>query len=137
MDEGDIAVECGDSANYINVDKKGSDSKERAGTRNDDDVLEENDDDENDEMDEEDGVIASRTQSENYGEDDASEENSDCDTDTDANAITDDDQSTSPSFLVDLVKIDVKHNIIQLQPLRVDPSSRPLLMIGLVDEAAS
>ena len=47
-----------------------------------------------------------------------------------------DDESAEMAFLSDSVKIDVKQNTIQLQPLRVDPSSRPLLMIGLVEKAA-
>jgi DNA-directed RNA polymerase I subunit RPA1 len=134
--DGDIAVEGGDSSNYTHKGKK-----EEASGRNDDDLLEENDDDENDEkMDEEDGVRASRTQSENYGDDDINEDNSDDDDGAGVNVIIDDamsdDESAEMAFLSDSVKIDVKQNTIQLQPLRVDPSSRPLLMIGLVEKAA-
>ena len=134
--DGDIAVEGGDSSNYTHTGKK-----EEASGRNDDDLLEENDDDENDEkMDEEDGVRASRTQSENYGDDDINEDNSDDDDGAGVNVIIDDamsdDESAEMAFLSDSVKIDVKQNTIQLQPLRVDPSSRPLLMIGLVEKAA-
>mmetsp|Transcript_32891 Transcript_32891/g.37873 ORF Transcript_32891/g.37873 Transcript_32891/m.37873 type:complete len:1758 (-) Transcript_32891:11-5284(-) len=145
--DGDIAVEGGDSSNYMHVVGKKEDSEREKSNRssggNDDDMLEEDDDDENDEIGEEDGVMASRTQSENYGEDDINEEGSDADTDanenenTNTNDITDDDQTTNTAFLNDSVKIDVKQNTIQLQPLRVDPSSRPLLMIGLVEKAAS
>lgn len=134
--DGDIAVEGGDSSNYTHTGKK-----EEASGKNDDDLLEENDDDENDEkMDEEDGVRASRTQSENYGDDDVNEDDSDDDDGAGVNVIIDDamsdDESAEMAFLSDSVKIDVKQNTIQLQPLRVDPSSRPLLMIGLVEKAA-
>ena len=134
--DGDIAVEGGDSSNYTHTGKK-----EEASGRNDDDLLEENDDDENDEkMDEEDGVRASRTQSENYGDDDVNEDDSNDDDGAGVNVIIDDamsdDESAEMAFLSDSVKIDVKQNTIQLQPLRVDPSSRPLLMIGLVEKAA-
>ncbi|OEU18427.1 beta and beta-prime subunits of DNA dependent RNA-polymerase [Fragilariopsis cylindrus CCMP1102] len=134
--DGDIAVEGGDSSNYTHTGKK-----EEASGRNDDDLLEENDDDENDEkIDEEDGVKASRTQSENYGDDDVNEDDSDDDDGAGVNVIIDDamsdDESAEMAFLSDSVKIDVKQNTIQLQPLRVDPSSRPLLMIGLVEKAA-
>ena len=134
--DGDIAVEGGDSSNYTHTGKK-----EEASGRNDDDLLEENDDDENDEkMDEEDGVRASRTQSENYGDDDVNEDDNDDDDGAGVNVIIDDamsdDESAEMAFLSDSVKIDVKQNTIQLQPLRVDPSSRPLLMIGLVEKAA-
>lgn len=35
------------------------------------------------------------------------------------------------------VRIDRKNNLLVLQPLRVDPSNRPLLMVGLVERAAN
>lgn len=132
--DGDIAVEGGEASNYNDVNNK----ENSAGDGKDEDMLEENDDDDDakNETNEEDGVIASRTQSENYEEDDASEETNDDDTEADVNAITDDDQPASQTPLIDSVEINAKENTIVLMPLRVDPSSRPLLMIGLVEKAA-
>mmetsp|Transcript_9916 Transcript_9916/g.19556 ORF Transcript_9916/g.19556 Transcript_9916/m.19556 type:complete len:258 (+) Transcript_9916:102-875(+) len=88
-------------------------------------------------VDEEDGVKASRIQSDNYDDDDNNEGNDDANDSVSPDDTMNDDMPTQVSFMGDSVKIDLKTNTIQIQPLRVDPSSRPLLMIGLVEKAAS
>jgi DNA-directed RNA polymerase I subunit RPA1 len=104
-------------------------------------------DEENDEMDDvvgtEDGVRASRTQLDEYDDDDDmnGELRDSCfdeiNYEEGRDDTTTDDLSVFRPFLGDSVKIDFKQNTIKLQPLRVDPSSPPLLMIGLVEKAAS
>lgn len=122
-----------------------------------DDELEEDDDDDmaDDDAGEEDGVMASRTQVETYDEEaedveedgdgggaDSASDDDDDDNDNDAGADDMEDNPTTTSiFNGELsgdseLKLDVKRNMIHLQPLRVDPSARPLLMVGLVEKAA-
>jgi len=136
--DGDISIEGGKSTNFAQTEKKEDfDKVENAAS-----LFEDEDDDKDEMVDEEDGVKASRTQSDNYDDDDddGGEKNDDSinanDSDREDDA-TDDCDLTQTSFIGDSVKIDIKMNTIQIQPLRVDPSSRPLLMIGLVEKAAS
>ncbi len=97
----------------------------------------------------EDGAKSSRTQLQSYGtkEEDAEEDpGSSADDQTGDNS---DDESSetahvppmaSESSPIDAdcgVKIDERQNLIYLQPLRVDPKARPLLMVGLVEKAAA
>jgi DNA-directed RNA polymerase I subunit RPA1 len=138
--DGDITIEGGSSTNFVAAEKnERSDNNENADSLFED----EDDDDEKDEtLDEEDGVKASRTQSDKYDDDDddgsESGDNVIDTTDSDKQSDKMDDyEATQTPFLGDSVKIDVKTNTIQIPPLRVDPSSRPLLMIGLVENAAS
>eukprot|EP00536_Pseudo-nitzschia_multiseries_P012011 jgi/Psemu1/260237/estExt_Genewise1Plus.C_4380015 len=148
---GEIAVEGGESSNFVYNDKNQEESNKKSTS----DSLFEDDDDDNDDTDEvmdaEDGVKASRTQKDNYDDDDDKNEGSDDgdnnnnNNNDDNNSVSEDDDASDDderptqqvSFMGDSVKIDVKTNTIQIQPLRVDPSSRPLLMIGLVEKAAS
>jgi len=136
--DGNISIEGGRSTNFVQtVNIEDSDKVDNV------ESLFEDEDDEKDEIiDEEDGVKASRTQSDNYDDDeDDGGENKDNDMDTKDAEKQDDAIDVSPlthtKFIGDSVKIDVKSNVIGIQPLRVDPSSRPLLMIGLVEKAAS
>lgn len=55
-------------------------------------------------------------------------------------AITDDEdegQVSEPQDALNAVRVDRKRNCLVLQALRVDPSARPLLMVGLVERAAT
>mmetsp|Transcript_26267 Transcript_26267/g.72151 ORF Transcript_26267/g.72151 Transcript_26267/m.72151 type:complete len:1757 (+) Transcript_26267:362-5632(+) len=134
--DGDITVAGGESSNFVHSERK----EEEFNKKSNADSLFEDDDDDNDDMDEvmneEDGVKASRTQKDNYDEDDKSD-GSDDDDSVSTDDESDDEMPTQTSYMGDSVKIDMKTNTIQIQPLRVDPSSRPLLMIGLVEKAAS
>lgn len=111
--------------------------------------LEEEDDDDGyeDAVGAEDGVAASRFQGRSevdaYGEMDeddrtaqvsANKHDSPFSNTDDADSISDV-QETSDN--INAVKIDRRRNILILRPLRVDPSTRPLLMVGLVDRAAA
>ena len=135
--DGDITIEGGKASSFVETkNNKDSDNAENTGN-----LFEDEDDDKDEIVDEEDGVAASKTQFDNYddGEDDG-RENRDDGINTTENDKQDDEiddfNPTQMSFMHDSVKIDVKTNTIQIQPLRVDPSSRPLLMIGLVEKAA-
>ncbi|CAJ1955371.1 unnamed protein product [Cylindrotheca closterium] len=102
--------------------------------------------------DAEDGVNASKSQQQSYGDKD-DDEKSTSSTDSSNGSDSDDDnenapkssQSTKTSSESDLpvstsmssLKVDAKNNSIQLRPLRIDPTARPLLMVGLVEKAAS
>ena len=134
--DGDINIEGGNSSTFEGSGKKVSEE-----TKNAESMFEDDDVDDVDEvMNEEDGVKASRTQSDNYDEDDENDgeknHNND-DTNDSQDDATDDGVVTETSFMGDSIKINAKENSIEIQPLRVDPSSRPLLMIGLVEKAAA
>ena len=138
--DGDITIDGGKSINFVESEKNEDSSK----SKNAESLFEDDDEDEDKDeiVDEEDGVKASRTQSDNYDDDDddgrENKDNSADGKDSDKQDDGMDDFDEIPtSFVGDSVKIDVKSNTIQIQPLRVDPSSRPLLMIGLVEKAAS
>lgn len=123
------------------VPLKALERKSRRKQKNAESMFEDDDVDDVDEvMNEEDGVKASRTQSDNYDEDDENDgeknHNND-DTNDSQDDATDDGVVTETSFMGDSIKINAKENSIEIQPLRVDPSSRPLLMIGLVEKAAA
>lgn len=164
--EGDAvtSVEGGETSDYVHVTSKEDEEEPhpKPKGRNDTDMLEEDDEDDAsvEQMGEEDGVVASRKQSESYGGEDndddeqsvSSAQSSDSDSldqkDADdkgdvakkpANkSRVEFDLPTSTPFVGDSsVKVDIKQNTIHLQPLRVDPSARPLLMVGLVEKAAT
>lgn len=136
--DGDLTIEGGNSTNFVQTEKNEDSDK----LKNAESLFEDDDDDRDEIIDVEDGVKASRTQSDNYDDDDddgrenknSTVDASDSDKQDDA---MDDYDPTQTSFVGGNVKIDVKTNTIQIPPLRVDPSSRPLLMIGLVENAAS
>lgn len=125
------------------------------------DQLDEDDDDgdDNDGTGAEDGVSASKfgrkVEMDSYGEmdeEDKTIQKSLFEDDDEPPAITDDDEATtdanqkksrktskvsSSNDAMNAVRIDRKRNCLILQALRVDPSARPLLMVGLVERAAS
>ena len=111
-----------------------------------------NDDASSDGKDSEDGVNATKSQQQSYGDKDDDEKSTASTEDSDDSDSEDDDEnapksSQSPkdvsesdmplSTSMSSLKVNVKSNSIQLQPLRVDPTARPLLMVGLVEKVAS
>jgi DNA-directed RNA polymerase I subunit RPA1 len=151
--DGAISVEGGFSSQYITSSKDSNDddsySKEKKGSGTDlfDEEDDGNDDDDGSvDKDVEDGVAASRSQQQSYGGKDDEEE---IDDDDDASMSSekasvghkgnDEDGSFDVSFLTPSsgVNVDTKRNSIHLQPFRVDPSARPLLMVGLIEKAAT
>jgi DNA-directed RNA polymerase I subunit RPA1 len=113
------------------------------------------DDDDADESDneagEEDGVAETRTQAEGYGAADEDEKVNEADNASMSDASSrqekqddddydDDDEvgaeMTASSAYSNELKVDEKRNSLVLPTLRVDPSARPLLMVGLVEKAA-
>lgn len=102
--------------------------------------------------DAEDGVDATKSQQQSYGNKDE-DEKSTTSTQSSNDSDSDDDnenskklsQSTKTTSESDLplsnsmssLKVNVDDNSIQLRPLRIDPTARPLLMVGLVEKAAN
>lgn len=144
-----VSVEGGDSSDYVimpeKVDEDGSPDDSNIRDLLDDD---ENDDDNSvDEKNDEDGVVASRQQQESYGGKDITDKIHDDEDDTEASTESESDESDdeeSPqtqnnerTSFTDEFKLDHRQNVIHLKPLKVDPSARPLLMVGLVEKAAS
>lgn len=153
--DGTITVQGGEGSTYAipTSQETGDNIEEKAATIFDDEAEEDDDDDaSSDGKDFEDGVNATKSQQQSYGNKDddekstASTENSD-DSDSDVENenpptpsqstknISESDLSISTSM--SSLKVNVKKNSIQLQPLRVDPTARPLLMVGLVEKAAN
>lgn len=150
--EGVVTVEGGQSYEFDEENPR----RQQSGDKDTPDDLFEDEEEADDESvvssSPEDGAKSNRVQSESYGtkEDDAEEDPSS--TDDDEYGETSDDEEKSPSkdkgisstdaesSIMDNdlgVKIDEGQNSISLQPLRVDPSARPLLMVGLVEKAAA
>ncbi len=127
--------------------------KSKVGNVMDDDDEDKPDDDEDDTPGDEDGVNASRYGAKqeltSYGDmDDEDEEivaeQNRMDFTNENNAapqpVTDDEGASEDEEMLNnmnTVQIVRKRNALVLQPLRVDPSNRPLLMVGLVEIAAS
>lgn len=150
--EGIISVEGGASSDIVEEEGlSGSKTK-----NNQSDLLDDDDDNDEDSVEmfaPEDGARANRSQVESYGnkEDDDGDDDFDAPYDDSNGEDTDhEDSSTSnqnpatplqpeSSFMDSTfgVKVDEGRNLIHLQPLRVDPSARPLLMVGLVERAAA
>lgn len=85
-------------------------------------------------MDDEENEIAKQAgQEDDFG--DQSYENEE--SNGEAPTVTDDDEEQDSYGSSNALKIHKKSNTLILDPLRVDPSSRSLLMIGLVEKAAS
>ena len=138
------AVLGGESSEFMY--EKPSDNKIK-----NDDELDEDDDDEGDEdgTGAEDGVAASKfglkKEMDSYGDMDEDEKHIqkslfDEKESAAPPVITDDEDGADVSDMSDAinaVRIDKERNCLVLQPLRVDPSARPLLMVGLVERAAS
>jgi DNA-directed RNA polymerase I subunit RPA1 len=109
--------------------------KDKTGKGGDND---DNDDDDDDE-DSKDDNAKKGNKSGLGGEDDGS---SDDDGDSDDDDVDQKDSKGKDvhvlaGFKDDSLSVNTKQNTISLQPLRVDPSVRPLLMVGLVENAAS
>mmetsp|Transcript_13888 Transcript_13888/g.20498 ORF Transcript_13888/g.20498 Transcript_13888/m.20498 type:complete len:1731 (+) Transcript_13888:197-5389(+) len=149
-----------DIDDVVTIDVEGGSKTTKSMESNDDntnsngnDELEENDDDDNeDDVGDEDGVNAAR-----YGvkeEMNYEDENDDDNKNDVANFIDSEAEETMSDAmdndehgndhnqdtflnLTEEAKVDSSRNAIHLAPLRVDPAARPLLMIGLVERAAS
>jgi DNA-directed RNA polymerase I subunit RPA1 len=144
-----------DDDNDDEEEEQGNQAMGRNSAADQDDPLEkdedDDDDDEDDEVDLEDGVMASRRQEETYDEveedHDDEEEGKDATKTAPASSISDDesedeDKGDRPAAQTDIpfheeFYTDAKTNTIHLPPMRVDPSARPLLMVGLVEIAAT
>lgn len=140
-----IAVLGGEKSEFI------FDQSVKKVANQDADLFGEDDDDDNDDNDGaglEDGVNASRFTSkreiDTYGDMDDDDRSSYQNNDPSSNPppMTDDEEvieSESNTFrdYGNTVKIKHTDNMLILQPLRVDPSARPLLMVGLVERAAT
>jgi len=81
-------------------------------------------------MDEEDKVIA--TEIGDTGEFDCEYED-----DNGIHTVTDDEDDAAGFVSANKVKLNKKKNTIIVQPLRVDPATQPLLMVGLAERAAN
>jgi len=143
-----ISVLGGESTEFIS-------DRRSTKKRDDGDELDEADDEEVDEdgTGVEDGVAASKfgrkVEMDSYGdmdEEDTRIQNNVVDNDngndSDNASMTDDEDMdsskvSSSNDAANAVRIDRRRNCLVLQPLRVDPSARPLLMVGLVERAAA
>mmetsp|Transcript_4193 Transcript_4193/g.5837 ORF Transcript_4193/g.5837 Transcript_4193/m.5837 type:complete len:1860 (+) Transcript_4193:393-5972(+) len=143
VDGSSVNVEGGDSMEFHVSGKRAASKKKN--------------EDENDATGNEDGVNASRyshkEEMKGYGEmdeeekeiaaknivDDQIDNSTDDKTKGSTAVITDDEMDENDHFesSSNNIKIDKKRNAIVLQPLRIDPSASPLLMVGLVEKAAS
>jgi DNA-directed RNA polymerase I subunit RPA1 len=116
--------------------------------------LEEDDDDQDEDVaGDEDGVTSRRLgrtdEVEGYEDDDEAEEVAPGDEESESDAEDheesgDDSERKEPqneigavTNMSDQPKVDLRNNCIHLPALRVDPAARPLLMVGLVERAAS
>jgi DNA-directed RNA polymerase I subunit RPA1 len=159
---GDIEVQGGAPSSFIEKVKKkqpvdsdeddvgGGVRRQHQSNDGSNDMLGEDDDDDDEDdmseaMGEEDGVTATRTQADGYIDDEAmeindnaiEEEEDDGDDGQDENEGEGSGTYDDSNLASDSIKVDTKTNTIHIPPLRVDPSSRPLLMVGLVEKAAS
>lgn len=158
-DEGVVEVSAGGQSNFSK--KKGSsdetdendevaiDDLEEKAERNND-MLDDDDDDDDDEDDDvpadDDGMDADRQrrrkQSVSY-EDDEELDNGDTPDDGSVEQTDDIPETTFDTSILNTFTektaptIQEKSNSIILQPLRVDPAARPLLMVGLAEQAAA
>jgi DNA-directed RNA polymerase I subunit RPA1 len=146
-----LAIEGGKSSEYIDLDENSVSDKKKVAkkkSKNDDEYEDEEAGDEDgvmgsrfghrkemvsyEEMDDEDKAIS--TQQNNLFADDS---DSDDEPTRSALPTVTDDEDESFTFSSNAVKIDETNNTIILRPLKVDPSSRSFLMIGLVERAAA
>jgi len=149
--DGTITVQGGEGSSFMTPAGRDSDMDESPEEEKMPALFEDDDDDSTDGKDAEDGVNATRLQQQsydsNYDEDKSTattEESDDSDTDDDSDGkalqssqLMNDESDVALSTSMSSLKVDMKTNSIQLQPLRVDPTARPLLMVGLVEKAAS
>jgi DNA-directed RNA polymerase I subunit RPA1 len=157
--EGDfrsMEVEGGETSNYVAEENAGptnddgkEDDKEPSTPRRaatgafGDDDDEEEDQDDADVPGEEDGADVARyrrrAQSVSYEDDDEedNEEHQRTPTQAPVDTDTDDVQTSWLGENKEGIRVNEKENTVILQPLRVDPATRPLLMVGLVETAAT
>jgi DNA-directed RNA polymerase I subunit RPA1 len=159
--EGDVAsfeVQGGNTSDYVPDDAEDNEEPQTPqhsrGRRRDDehDDLEEEEDDGDDEaVGEEDGVNAARfgrmEEVDGYEDDDeiqadeAEEDDSGYSEEQEQQSAGEPTEEDEPFRAVanmsDQPKLDRRHNAIHLAALRVDPAARPLLIVGLVERAAS
>jgi DNA-directed RNA polymerase I subunit RPA1 len=152
-DVGSIEVQGGAATDFIDLDGDGENrSMPRTSRSNDQDELEDDDEDDDEAVGEEDGVNATRygrKEEMTYGgmdDDDKAVANEASSDDEGNNGEENGDQQApqAPENTMfgsfeggSSVKVDKEQNALILQPLRVDPAARPLLMVGLVERAAS
>lgn len=156
--EGDevVSVEGGESSAYVEPDSKNSDDESHTKMKasNHNHFSDEDEDDDSVEaVGEEDGVIASRAQADTYGGKDDEEDfivgdESSMGGMEEKRFESGGEDGTKPGVTFELaphtafignssVKVDAKHDTIHLKPLLVNPSARPLLMVGLVEKSAT
>lgn len=156
--EGDVAsieVQGGDVSEYADQANNGKKAgKKRSDVESVPDELEEDDDDdqEDDVAGDEDGVTSRRLgrteEVDGYEDDDEAEEvapgDEESESETEEHDESGDDSERNEqdeigtvTNMSDQPKVDLKNNCIYLPALRVDPAARPLLMVGLVERAAS
>jgi len=104
---------------------------------------EDEDDDDDDEMNEEDGVDSSRKNQDSYGGRDEDEESDEDETPRAKSDVIPKPTPATDASVLDTralktsVSANEKEDSIVLPPLRVDPATRPLLMVGIVEKSAS
>ena len=147
-------VAGGDKTTFIadNISKSSTTRNAKSNATSDDgEEVNENNEYDDEVADEEDGVAARYGHKEemvSYGDMDDEEkemeqspeddEHEDPDSARNASVtVTDDEGEHESALALDAVKIDHKRNSISMPPLRVDPSVQPLLMVGLVERAAT
>lgn len=160
---GSVEVQGAESTEFIASDTGGSRSKRNAFKRNNDqDELEEDEEDDDEAAGEEDGVNASRLgrteEMTSYGDmDDDDRAVASAPLFVDDEASEDEEEQDSPQTQItpstpsttdtnkmfgsfdsgNTVEVNEEQNSLMIAPLRVDPASRPLLMVGLVEKAAA
>ena len=152
-----VSVKGGDAVDFVSDQKVTKSSKKTKGESNEGSDDEDDIEEDNDAVGDEDGVVASRfgpkKEMSSYG--DMDEEDKEClslENKSDQNLLLDnnaqeaivkeDDENVDNSKIDSIlfsekVHIDEDENTLVLQPLQVDPSARPLLMIDLVERAAA
>lgn len=154
--EGDLRsmeVEGGETSEYVTDEndeptndsekEQSTPSRAAAGVFKDEDDDEEEDQNDDDVPGEEDGADTARyrrrTQSISYEDDDEddNEEHERTPTETPVETETDDVETPWLVESKEGLRVNEKENTVMLQPLRVDPATRPLLMVGLVETSAS
>lgn len=150
-----LNIEGGEKSTYVQGDE-GADANKRESSKTKKNRV---DDDEYDDeqVGEEDGVMGARfghkKEMASYGDMDAEDKEileasergnlngvddfSDSDDDAAPATVTDDEEEQHHSFSSNNIKIDSKKSTIILRPLKVNPSNRSFLMVGLVEKAAA
>lgn len=149
-----IGVQGAESSEFVADEETTGDSAENRTANNDE--LEEEEDGDDEDMGEEDGVTGARfgrkEEMTSYGDMDdednavANADDSDVEEEGERNnnertpsqtTVTTDDNTFGSFHNANKVKIDTRRNTLIVDPLTVDPAARPLLMVGLVERAAT